>query len=763
MTKGIRNAATALALALALGLALPTTAIAEGALPDGQPVAAPAEAPDGVPSEEAAEPDPQSEPHPDLAPAPAAEPQPEQMPEDAPDSGEPAANPEPEPTGESGGQVSPDGEAVDAGLPSGEPDEGAAGEAPAGAEPEDPEAQAEPDAEPPVLRAAPALTAPAPDPEPEAPEPGWGTTDDGGVCYRDESGEPLLGLQKIDGHLYYFDPKTGAALDGWQDVGGRTYYFHPSTHRAAVYRNTLPDRDGKGGRHLYYFNGAGQMHTGWVTWNDDGTRSFFAQNSNYVPTGAAFEGWVTTGGKWYYFWRPSEATSSRPAYRTARYRNTLTGRDGGEHLYYLNGAGAMQTGLIAWADGTRSYFDADKTLKTYGAAVSGWQDVGGRTYYFDPEAEYMTAVRYRNTLPDRDGKGGRHLYYFNGAGQMHTGWVTWNDDGTRSFFAQNSNYVPTGAAFEGWVTTGGKWYYFWRPSEATSSRPAYRTARYRNTLTGRDGKKHDYYFNGAGAMQIGIVKFGSVPALYGQDGARVQSGWATVGVDKYYVLDGVSVQGRQTIDGKEYYFDDAYKMQTGWIYFSSDDVWNYYDKNGVKGEGPLGWTVSNGNYVYHGADGSTAKWNKSMYEAWKRISGMTSGTKYIVSVDRDDCYTCVFTRVNGEWVPYRLMRCTVGKGSKTKLGTTTMPGDRYFRGVNEAQTHHQYYLTQFRQGDIGESFFHSILYAGTTGTSKIDDGRLGVHASAGCVRLAYSDAEWVYKNLKKGTKCHIFSIKAEKK
>ena len=49
--------------------------------------------------------------------------------------------------------------------------------------------------------------------------------------------------------------------------------------------------------------------------------------------------------------------------------------------YYFASDGSMTTGWMSWkADGTRSYFDPENG----GAALSGWQTIDNKTYYFDP-------------------------------------------------------------------------------------------------------------------------------------------------------------------------------------------------------------------------------------------------------------------------------------------------------------------------------------------------------------------------------------------
>ena len=61
----------------------------------------------------------------------------------------------------------------------------------------------------------------------------------------------------------------------------------------------------------------------------------------------------------------------------------------------------------------------------------------------------------------------------------------------------------------------------------------------------------------------------------------------------------------------------------------------------------------------------------------------------------------------------------------------------------------------------GPYFFHSVPYF-TKGSPHWDDleyleyNKLGAGASAGCVRLAVRDAEWIYDNVPAGTTVEIY-------
>ncbi len=166
----------------------------------------------------------------------------------------------------------------------------------------------------------------------------------------------------------------------------------------------------------------------------------------------------------------------------------------------------MQTGWVTWnADKTKSYFDGN------GRALTGWQKLSGKWYYFRPESG--KSVRWSQKI-------GGYWYYFNGASQMQTGWVTWNADKSKSYFDGK------GHALTGFQKIGGKTYYF-NPSNG-------RSLRWGQRIGGSF-----YYFNSASQMH---------------------TGWLTWTADKkrsYFDPNGKALTGWQTLGGQRYSFDPA--------------------------------------------------------------------------------------------------------------------------------------------------------------------------------------------------------------
>ena len=248
----------------------------------------------------------------------------------------------------------------------------------------------------------------------------------------------------------------------------------------------------KDGGVQYYFNGASQMVMGWITWNADGSKTFFD-----LVTGVAKSGFYTDSeGDTYYF---DPAADNH----TVRWTHYISG-----NRYYFNGNGVMQKGLIRWnSTGDYSFFGEN------GAAASGLTAVGDVTYCFNPDT--FTSLRWSQTI---NGK----LYYFDSDYTMVTGWVKWNGENASSYFGED------GAAYSGWHDIDESRYYF-DPAKN------FRNVKWTQYIEGSR-----YYFDGNARMVTGWIQWNS------GDGKGLYSYFATP--------DGAMVYGEQVIDGVSYDF-----------------------------------------------------------------------------------------------------------------------------------------------------------------------------------------------------------------
>lgn len=227
------------------------------------------------------------------------------------------------------------------------------------------------------------------------------------------------------GNGYQYLLKDGTPLkQSFKTVAGKTYYFG-KTGRSLRYSQWINDK-------LYYFKSDYTMHTGWVTWNSDKTKSYFSPSN-----GAALKGWAKISGKRYYF------NSKRKALKG---NWKIDGK-----FYYFKSTCVQHTGWLTWKDGRKSYYNP----KRNGAAAIGWWNLSGKRYYFSPQNGKF--VRYKQKI-------GGNTYYFNKQGAMFRGWLKWSGQKKWSYFANN------GVMAEGSATVNGIRYSFDSQGK-TSTRP----------------------------------------------------------------------------------------------------------------------------------------------------------------------------------------------------------------------------------------------------------------------------------------------------
>lgn len=125
-----------------------------------------------------------------------------------------------------------------------------------------------------------------------------------------------------------------------------------------------------------------------------------------------------------------------------------------------------------------------------------------------------------------------------------------------------------------------------------------------------------------------------------------------------------------------------------------------------------------------------------------------SNTRYLILVDTTANRVGIYSGSVGKWNEVKKWVCTTGaKSTPTVKGTFTVQG----KGKSFGSGYTCWYYTQF----YGNYLFHSVLYKQGS-MSVITDGRLGINASHGCVRLNINNAKWIYDNIPRGTKVVVY-------
>ena len=131
-----------------------------------------------------------------------------------------------------------------------------------------------------------------------------------------------------------------------------------------------------------------------------------------------------------------------------------------------------------------------------------------------------------------------------------------------------------------------------------------------------------------------------------------------------------------------------------------------------------------------------------------RALAYASNTRYLILVDTTANRVGIYSGSVGKWNEVKKWACTTGaKSTPTVKGTFTVQG----KGKSFGSGYTCWYYTQF----YGNYLFHSVLYKQGS-MSVIIDGRLGINASHGCVRLNINNAKWIYDNIPRGTKVVVY-------
>ncbi len=199
------------------------------------------------------------------------------------------------------------------------------------------------------------------------------------------------------------------------------------------------------------------------------------------------------------------------------------------------------------------------------------------------------------------------------------------------------------------------------------------------------------------------------------------------------------------------------KNKNGWWRIEKGKV--NFNFNGVGTNSKGSWYIRKGkvDFKYNGS----VSWKGQSYKVingkvqinsnntmYQKAQNMSSSTKWLILVDTKANKVAVYYGSKGNWTEKKYWSCTTGASSTpTVKGSFTVKS----KGPSFGNGYTCWYYTQF----YGNYLFHSILYNPGSKTS-IQDGRLGINASHGCVRLSLTNAKWIYDNIPIGTKVYVY-------
>ena len=400
----------------------------------------------------------------------------------------------------------------------------------------------------------------------------------------------------------------------------------------------------------------------------------------------------------------------------------------GENTYYYTQEAPYIAQGIKEINGQKYYFDP-----ITGRQLFGEQKIQGKWYYFDEDGRMITGfydLPGKKVYYNDDGSmcyGERKIdnswYYFHPVtGKMTTGWcnlpgkkVYYNDDGTMCYGEKKIN---------------NKWYYFHKT-----------TGKMTTGWCNLPGKK--VYYNSNGTMCYGEKKINNKWYYFHKTTGKMTTGWCNLpGKKVYYNSNGTMCYGEKKINNKWYYFHKTTgKMITGWYNLPGKRV--YYGSNGAMVYGAQ--TIGGVKYNFDKVTGALLGDNSML----RKAQSYGSSTKWLILVDTKKNKVGIYSGSKNNWTQAKYWSCTSGaRRTPTVKGTFTVKG----KGLRFGSSSYTcWYYTQF----YGNYLFHSVLYKPGSKTT-IKDGRLGINASHGCVRLSLSNAKWIYDNIPKGTKVVIY-------
>ena len=375
-----------------------------------------------------------------------------------------------------------------------------------------------------------------------------------------------------------------------------------------------------------------------------------------------------------------------------------------------------------------------------GKKFSGEYQIDGEYYYFDPNKEGEMTTGWAA----HDG----NKYYYDKDGHRVSGWYQIGD--IEYYFAETTGiyvegfvrengavyfYLENGKKYTGEKKIDGSWYYF-NPTNGGKMMTGW------CNLTEKTGGTKRVYYGSDGVMCYGEKKISGKWYYFNTVTGKMTTGWCNLpGKKVYYGSDGAMCYGEKKISGKWYYFNTVTgKMTTGWCNLPGKKV--YYGSDGAM---VYGWQTIGGVRYYFNKTTGALEQTSAMA---RKAQGYSSSTKWLILVDTKSNHVGIYNGSKNNWVEKKYWSCTSGAASTpTVKGTFTVQS----KGLAFGHGYTCWYYTQF----YGNYLFHSVLYNPGSKTS-IQDGRLGINASHGCVRLSLANAKWIYDNIPSGTKVVVY-------
>lgn len=575
-----------------------------------------------------------------------------------------------------------------------------------------------------------------------------------------EDAEYSSGWNEVDGKWYWYDEGSTEAKTGWlvtdQAIPGGT--------SSGLQRYWLGEESGGGSLVTDLFSAVVNGVESWFfgtdegyvvrgKWQDPETGLIYLADNDGVLAGGTSGGWVVSdayGDGLQRYWIDPEKHAAAPGFSSDGYSHyttdegyvlrgkaTVNDSESGKTLVYLADndgllAGGEEGGWVvsdAYGDGFQRYWiDPDAHAAIVGYSADGWE-------HYTLEEGYVLRGKYDN------GFGMVYLADNDGRIPVSSGWVVTDEfDGEYQRYYIDEN---THAARSGFFTVDGVGY-FGIGGEGYVLRGALRWGNVM-LLADNDAKLV--------TRPEGVVSVVS-------DGTTVSGSWLVTDVYsgelQRYIIVGVPGQdgfygalvGEFSVGDDDYYGRDDTGYVVRGYYVAPNGTPYYADDDGKLDE--YGWLTDVGRRL----------WDQIMYK--------TSGTQYLIAVDRINCRTVVFQGRVGAWKPIFDWSCTTGNPIYNG-GDGTLKGDWQIGGPDWAYADHTWepgdpYPTNrdnYRVENWVKSgakyftgFFYNLGFHSTV-INYSDESQLGHRISHGCVRLLEQNAKWIFENCAIGTRVSV--------
>ena len=420
--------------------------------------------------------------------------------------------------------------------------------------------------------------------------------------------------------------------------------------------------------------------------------------------------------------------------------------DGGDRWWVQTDTNYAKDRLITPAEGAGYYAYA----RSNGAVIRGRYDAGEWNYFADKTTGELPSTSGWVTTSDF-GQGNRRYWLENGPLGILGSKDGYSTGGYAHYTLPNAGYVLTGKK-----TVGSYVYLADSTGKLANSAGWLTTSAYDNGTsqryyleacpTGGFAAKTDHFtvsgthylgLANKGYVQRGKVKSGSGFLLADPTTGAIRwtTGWYKTSAfdssEQWYYVDAVCADG-------------LHGARTGFFTVNGDKYYAYPSNAHIA----YGHFTVNGENWYANSNGKITLPPSLYPDMLVKAQGYSSATGWLILVDCTNNHCAIYQGGQGHWVPVKEWLCTTGAaGTPTKKGVFTVQS----KGYSFGNGYTCYYYTQF----YGDFLFHSVLYY--PGTFQVMDGRLGIDASHGCVRLALENAKYIYDNVPRGTTVVTYS------